>query len=162
MPMSATSTSPAWKRPGATTSPTFGACIVTVTSAATAAPAISPVEASTPDGTSTATIGTGDALMRSIVSAASSRGAPWKPVPNSASMTTSAPSSSSLVSRPASASTRNAMRPSPPFAPLPQTAAIRCASGYRRSTASATARPACSIIVSTSWPCSAARISSAV
>jgi hypothetical protein len=76
MPISATSTSPAWKRPGATTSPTFGACIVTVTSAATAAPAISPVDPSTPEGRSTATIGTGAALMRSIVCAASSRGAP--------------------------------------------------------------------------------------
>ena len=53
-PMSATTTSPAWKRPGATWRPTFGPPNVTVAEARTAAPAISPVEASTPDGTSTA------------------------------------------------------------------------------------------------------------
>ena len=57
-PMSATATSPAWKRPGATASPTFGPCIVTVTSARTAAPATSPVDAFTPEGMSTATTGT--------------------------------------------------------------------------------------------------------
>src|SRR5262249_9006181 len=50
IPMSTTSTAPAWKRPGATASPTFGACIVSVTSALTTAPATSPVEASTPGG----------------------------------------------------------------------------------------------------------------
>ena len=56
-PMSATTTSPAWKRPGAIASPTFGPCMVTVTSAFTAAPATSPVDASTPEGMSTATHG---------------------------------------------------------------------------------------------------------
>ena len=50
-------TVPAWNRPGATCSPTFGPWKVTVAPASTAAPAISPVEASTPDGTSTATTG---------------------------------------------------------------------------------------------------------
>ena len=48
---------PAWKRPGAIASPTFAAPNVTVTVARTAAPGTSPVEASTPDGTSTATTG---------------------------------------------------------------------------------------------------------
>ena len=43
--------------PGATTWPTFRAWNVTVSVACTAAPATSPVEASTPDGTSTATTG---------------------------------------------------------------------------------------------------------
>ena len=66
-PMSTTMTSPAWKRPGPTTSPTLRPCIVTVTSASTAAPSTSPVEAFTPDGMSTASTGAPDALIRSIV-----------------------------------------------------------------------------------------------
>ena len=53
--MSATTTRPAWNRPGATTNPTLGAWNVTVRSASTTAPAISPVDASTPDGRSTET-----------------------------------------------------------------------------------------------------------
>ena len=56
--MSATTTSPAWKRPGATAWPTLGAWKVTVSGASTAAPATLPVDASTPDGRSTATTGT--------------------------------------------------------------------------------------------------------
>ena len=52
-PMSATTTSPAWNSPGATARPTLGPWKVTVSSAWTAGPATSPVEASTPDGTST-------------------------------------------------------------------------------------------------------------
>ena len=55
----------------------------------TAAPATSPVEASTPEGRSTATTGVPQALIRSIIAAASGRGAPWNPVPKSASITTS-------------------------------------------------------------------------
>ena len=151
IPIETASTSPAWNRPGATASPTFGACIVTVSSARTAAPATSPVEASTPDGTSTATTGTPAPFIRSINSAAARRGAPWNPVPKSASTIKWAPStSSSAASRPAWRSTRAAIRPSPPFAPPPHTHAIRCASGYRRRIASATPRPASSIISATS------------
>ena len=56
-PMSATTTRPAWNLPGATTSPTLTPWNVTVTSASTAAPATSPVEPSTPEGTSTETTG---------------------------------------------------------------------------------------------------------
>jgi hypothetical protein len=74
--MSATTISPAWKRPGATTSPTLRPWKVTVTAARTASPAISPVEASTPDGMSTETTGAPAELIRSIVAAASSRGSP--------------------------------------------------------------------------------------
>ena len=74
--MSATTTSPARKRPGAISVPTFGPCIVTVTVACTQAPAISPVEAFTPEGRSTATTGLPVALIASIVRAASSRGSP--------------------------------------------------------------------------------------
>ena len=90
-PMSATTTSPAWNRPGATWSPTLLAWNVTVSVALTAAPATSPVEASTPEGRSTATTGSPQALIRSISAAASGRGAPWKPVPNSASIDDVAP-----------------------------------------------------------------------
>ena len=163
-PMSATTTSPAWKRPGATASPSLRPWNVTVSAASTAAAAISPVDASTPDGTSTATTGTPAALIRAIVAAASSRGSPRKPVPKSASTITSACSTAvvSTASRPSSRRIRAAIRPSPPFEPPPQTTAMRCASGNRRSTSRATAAPARSISSATSWPSSAARASSAV
>ena len=72
--MSATTTSPAWKRPGPTTSPTLSPCIVTVSSASTAAPGTSPVEESTPEGMSTATTGASTPFIRSISSAASGAG----------------------------------------------------------------------------------------
>ncbi len=98
-PMSATTTSPARKRPGATARPTLRPCIVTVTSARTAAPATSPVDASTPDGMSTATTGTPPPLICSMSAEVSSRGAPFIPVPSSASMMTSG--RSSTISRPA-------------------------------------------------------------
>jgi hypothetical protein len=163
-PMSTVSTSPAWNRPGATCRPTFGACIVTVTDASTAAPGTSPVDASTPEGTSTLSTWP---RIDSICAAASCRGSPRKPVPKSASTTTSAagtgaPGSTITTARPAASSTRAAIRPSPPFAPFPQTTAIECASGHRRMSDSATAVPARSIIVGTSCPSSARRISSAL
>ncbi len=89
-PMSATTTSPAWKRPGATSRPTFRPWNVTVRSASTAAPATSPVEAFTPEGRSTATTGAPAALMRSISAAPPPRAARrGTPVPKSASTTTS-------------------------------------------------------------------------
>ena len=62
---------------------------VTVSSAWTAAPATSPVEASTPEGMSTATIGAPSAFIASINVAASGRGSPRKPVPKSPSTITS-------------------------------------------------------------------------
>ena len=133
-PMSATTTSPAWNRPGATWRPTLLAWKVIVSVAFTATPATSPVEASTPDGRSTATTGSPAALIRSISAAASDRGAPRNPVPKRASITTSQPSTASVstASRPASLSTRAAIRPSPPFEPPPQTTANRRAYGYTR------------------------------
>ena len=108
-------------------SPTLAAWNVTVRSARTAAPSTSPVEAFTPDGRSTATTGAPAALIRSITPAASGRGSPWKPVPKSASITTSAPTWScvSSASKPASRINRAATRPSPPFEPPPQTTAKR-------------------------------------
>ena len=74
-PIGAICTRPAWKRPGAIASPTLAAPNVTVAVARTATPGTSPVEASTPDGTSIATIGRPHALISSIIRAASSRGA---------------------------------------------------------------------------------------
>ena len=160
-PMPATVTSPAWKRPGPTTRPTFRAWNVTVTAARTAARATSPVEASTPEGRSTETIGRPAAFIASISRAASARGSPWNPVPKSASITTS-PSSPSSARRPAERSTSSATSPSPPFLPFPHTAPNERASGKRRSASSATALPARAISRSRSCPSSAARISSAV
>ena len=113
--------------------------------------------------------GSPQALIRSIRAAASGRGAPWKPVPNSASMTTSHPSTASVstASRPASRSTRAAILPSPPFEPPPQTTANRRASGYARIASRATAAPARSISSGAvagnpGYASSAARISAAV
>ena len=174
-PMSATITSPAWKRPGPTAWPTFRPWNVTVSVAWTPAPATRPVDASTPDGTSTETTGTPSAPSASIRAAASPRGAPENPVPKSASTTTSAPPSSSAAtgtsssrararqvcaspdtfssgpvstthaSRPASRSRRAATNPSPPFAPVPHQTPIRRASGQRSCRTAATTDPARSI-----------------
>ena len=123
-PMSATTTRPAWKRPGATARPTFGAWNVTVRSALTAAPAISPVDASTPDGTSTETTGAPggvdplDQLARPP--GAAHRGTRCRRARRRSrrSRSTSVVSS---ATRPASRRTRAATRPSPPFEPPPQT-----------------------------------------
>ena len=60
---------------------------VTVTVARTARAQTTPVEASTPEGTSTLTMGAPQALAASIASAIAPRGSPVKPVPSSASMT---------------------------------------------------------------------------
>src|SRR5215210_3489824 len=57
IPMSTATTLPACSRPGEITPPTFAACAQTVRSANTAAPCTSPVDPSTPDGTSTASTG---------------------------------------------------------------------------------------------------------
>src|SRR4051812_1290447 len=54
MPISTTSTRPEWDFPGFTYRPTFGPWNVAVTSASTAPPRTSPVEALTPEGTSQA------------------------------------------------------------------------------------------------------------
>jgi len=132
------------------------------------------VEASTPDGRSTATIGTPAAFTSAIARMASGRGFPRKPVPKSASTTTSAGVCSSTKATPASrarpsmtaesptivsseptmrttarfparASSAATRSPSPPFAPVPQHTATRSASGKRATTSCATAVPARSI-----------------
>jgi hypothetical protein len=125
--MSATSSRSDWRLPGATASPTFSPWKVTVASAWTTAPTISPVDAFTPEGTSTEITGTPAERIASIDRAASSRGSPWKPVPKMASMTTSACGSGAPTSTTSAPSFAAAIRPSPPFAPLPQTATTRAA-----------------------------------
>ena len=122
-----------------------GTC--SVSAARTAGPATSPVEASTPEGTSTATTGRPAALMRSISAAASGRGAPRKPVPKSASTITSAPSTSSVSSALEALLAQDPCRDPavPPFEPPPQTTAKRRAAGNACSASRATAAPARSI-----------------
>jgi hypothetical protein len=138
---------------------------VTVCTARTASPAISPVDASTPEGTSTETIGTRDVFIRSMRAAASGRGSPWKPVPKSPSRTRSAPSKSVRLLGVATGLAQQAQRDAPVAAVSrlrrrPRRSAARRETTRARS--SAIARPARSISSSTSWPSSAARISSAV
>ena len=95
--MSITRTSPACALPGAIQSPGFAAWKVAVASATTATLDTSPVEASTPLGTSHATTTAPSApaaLMASMAPAAGSRGSPEKPVPRMASTTAAAPANS--------------------------------------------------------------------
>jgi hypothetical protein len=111
---------------------------VTVAAASTTTPATSPVDASTPDGTSTATTAAPEPLICSISFAAGTRGSPRKPVPNSASTTTpgeprsfsssSGFASTTRTSRPAARSRRAATLPSPPLLPEPQTIVIAASS----------------------------------
>ncbi len=92
--MSTTRTSPASSVPGISTTPVFAAPNVTVSAARTAVPPISPVAPFTPLGMSTDTTGTPQPSIASIASAQSSSGCPLNPVPNTASITASARSSS--------------------------------------------------------------------
>ena len=73
MPISATSTRPAWSLPGRIHRPGLAAWKVTVAAACTAWPSTTPLEASTPLGTSTLTTRT---PARSIAAIASATG-PW-------------------------------------------------------------------------------------
>ena len=86
MPMSSVCTSPAWALPGRIHSPGLAAWKVTVSEAHTAAPRTTPVDASTPLGTSTLTTDARAALIAAIDAATAPRGSPWKPVPSSASI----------------------------------------------------------------------------
>jgi len=74
--MSTSSIRPACRLPGATAKPTFSPWKVTVVNASTQTPETSPVDALTPEGTSTATTGTLAFRIASIERAASSRGSP--------------------------------------------------------------------------------------
>ncbi len=92
-PMSASSTVPAWLAPGSMSRPGFQVPKVTVTSARMAAPATTPVSASTPLGRSTATTMAPSWRARSVRSASSAAGGlspPRPPMPSSPSMIRSA------------------------------------------------------------------------
>ena len=94
--MSITLTSPACPLPGAIHNPGLAAWNVAVAPARTASPAISPVEPSTPLGTSHATTtapASAAALIAAIAVEAGSRGSPENPVPRIASTIASAPPS---------------------------------------------------------------------
>ena len=91
IPMSITRTAPACVFPGAIQSPGMAAWNVAVATARTAAPATSPVPASTPLGTSAAITGARAPLRSSITPALAPRGAPVAPVPSRASTSPAAP-----------------------------------------------------------------------
>ena len=91
IPMSITLTAPACAFPGAIQSPGLATWKVAVATARIAAPATSPVPASTPLGTSAAITGALAPLRSSITPAAAPRGAPVVPVPSSASTSPAAP-----------------------------------------------------------------------
>jgi hypothetical protein len=86
MPMSITWTAPACALPGEIQSPGLARWKVAVAAARTAAPGTSPVEASTPLGTSAAITLPRAAPTSPITPATGSLGAPVAPVPRSASM----------------------------------------------------------------------------
>ena len=173
MPMSATSTSPAWPAPGWNTSPGLSAENVTVCEACTASPSTPPVWPFTPDGMSTATHGPSTASTAPATHAASPSSAPRNPVPNMASTNASARSSArsqSWRSTPASSvntSTRTPHSrraravtcPSPPLLPLPHTTTTRrpYVPPISRRTVHATARPARSMSTSTGVPAAIVR-----
>ena len=91
IPMSTTSTAPAYCLPGEIQSPGLARWNVAVAIASTASPSTCPVEALTPLGTSAATTRALAALIAVITLSAGLRGAPSKPVPSSASTITCAP-----------------------------------------------------------------------
>ena len=184
IPIGATRSSPVCHLPGATRWPSLAAWKLTVTSASTASPATSPVEASTPEAMSQAMTGAPQRLIASIAAAAGSRGAPSKPVPKIASTTAPEPSSLSAKSpadnsppnrskliaaspRSSSPGQSNSASTSKPISrsnraatnpspPLfPLPQTTRIGpSGARSATASATARPAASINSRDGTPCS--------
>jgi hypothetical protein len=89
-PMSTTRSSPACSAPGWRTSPTLGPPNVTVTKARTDGPRTTPVSPSTPEGMSTATIGTSEAFRASMASRCVPSAGPRNPVPKIASIAASA------------------------------------------------------------------------
>ncbi len=153
MPMSTTRTSPACSLPGLIHSPGLAAANVAVATARTAAPATSPVDASTPLGTSAATTGrvggvdrrqdpcrglarrAGDARAEHGVdddrgpsrrpgrTARRQRAARGGSPPRRRAARPGRPTSRTRTSRPARCSSRATTRPSPPLLPLPQTTA---------------------------------------
>ena len=98
--MSATSTRPAYAAAGETRWATLRRWNVTVRSAFTASPGTSPLDAATPDGTSTLRVGTPWRFMASTAARAFERMSPSKPVPRTASTPASAPRPSPSVAEP--------------------------------------------------------------
>ena len=143
-PMSATTTSPAWKRPGATSSADLRAVDRDGDVACTAAPgdlAGRRVDAGRQVDRDDRHAG---ALIGSISARRLlARGSPWKP--GAEQRVDHARRRRALrrrASRPAARSTSSAIRPSPPFAPPPQTARSAARRGIGASASSATAVPA--------------------
>ena len=105
-PMSATRTCPARSAPGRSAAPAFMAPNVTVRSAWIAAPSTAPVDPFTPEGMSTATMGTSASFRPVMASAHASSGMPRNPVPKMASIATSARASSRARAMSENGSTR--------------------------------------------------------
>ena len=165
---------PACVRPGSKSSPGLSAAKHTVSCARTASPRTSPVAPSTPDGMSTASVGTPVVGERAGPrSAASPSSAPRNPVPNIASIARSARASarrnagSSTPSASASSSTptprarrrRAATTPSAPLLPLPHTTTTRrpYAPPSMRNACRATALPARSTSTASGVPAAIVR-----
>ena len=94
MPISATVTGPHRRRPGSSRWPGFGRAKVTVSVAVTTGPRGAPVSPSRPEGTSTASTGTPEALMRPTRAAAAPSSGRERPAPNRASTTSAKPAGS--------------------------------------------------------------------
>ena len=180
--MSMTSTSPACALPGSIHRPGLAAWNVAVAAARTAAPATSPVEASTPLGTSAATTGAPAGVDRLDRAAAPARAArrrspcrasrrrprPRRPARRARTARARPRSRSRFAarvaaqlrgraaarrtSRPASRSRRAATSPSPPLLPLPQTTATGPPSARPRRRRAASPAPARSIRSSDGMP----------
>ncbi len=174
MPICANTISPQRLRPGNSRWPGFLRKKVTVSTAGGAAPRISPVAPSTPLGTSTATTGSRRRPSASMTARGAPSTGRASPAPNIASIARPAspsasgasgsigpvqrraasaasprkaarsPASATRTRQPRSARIRAATKPSPPLLPGPHSTASG-RGGQRRATASATARPACSI-----------------
>ncbi len=142
MPISTTTTSPAWVEPGLTRRPTLAPWKVPVAVARTASASTSPVEALTPDGASQAITGALCSLMARIAPAIGSRGEPSKPVPSMASTTAPEPSRASAEnSRGPSPGRRSRFAATSPCASLRSATASTSTSRPSSRSRRATTRP---------------------
>ena len=134
-------------RPGSKSRPGFSAAKQTVSSACTASPRTSPVAPSTPDGMSTASVGTAAAPRRPRPSPAAPSSAPRKPVPNIASTNrsarASARSNATAIERRRRSRRRRPRRPAAAArGPRPDRRRRCCPCRTRRRPAGRTTRPA--------------------
>jgi hypothetical protein len=138
MPMSTTRTVPLCDLPGLIHSPGLAAAKVAVARARIAAPSTTPLAASTPLGTSAATIGRPASLSASMASATAPCGVPEKPVPSRASTATEQ-SARRATSNGSTPSTRSALVRASPLSSLSgATASTRTARPASRSRRAAT------------------------